>query len=225
MFVGPPLDESSSLLAELPPSLVQLLRQRNGFIAFDGGLHMRGICASPSWHSLERAWRGSVSIGTLFPNVAAADVPFAQDCVGDQFLLRGTHVLKLRAETGEVEDLGTELEAFLRAAHANPSEFLGLEPLEALHQRGLRLQPGQLIHVYPPFCTKESAQGVSLRPVPVDEALLGLSQFAAVISTVPDGRESAGQGCGVRCLTSGSRGPCGQGTSFLGRFSAHGPLT
>ena len=96
---------------------------------------MRGACREPAWHSLRED-----------------DIPFAEDAVGDQWILRGDQVLRLAAETGDVEPLG-----------------LGLHPLLQLHQEGGRLEPGQLISVYPPFCTKESADGVSLRPVPADE--------------------------------------------------------
>jgi hypothetical protein len=48
-------------------------------------------------------------------------------------------------------------------------ETLGLHALLQLHQEGGRLEPGELISVYPPFCTKESADGVSLRAVPAED--------------------------------------------------------
>jgi hypothetical protein len=42
-----------------------------------------------------------------------------------------------------------------------------------------RLQPGQLLNVYPPFCAKESANGVSLRAVPTDEQHAFLADLAS----------------------------------------------
>lgn len=50
-FMGPPFEEGSPLLVTLPGNLVGRLRQINGFILFEGGLHVRGVCADPEWHS------------------------------------------------------------------------------------------------------------------------------------------------------------------------------
>jgi hypothetical protein len=41
----------------------------------------------------------------MYSEVKIDDFPFAQDYLGDQFLLRSGSVLRLRDETGEVEDL------------------------------------------------------------------------------------------------------------------------
>ena len=51
------------------------------------------------------------------------------------------------------------------------------------------LLPGQVLSVYPPFCTKEAANGVSLRPVPVAEALAFLSEFSARIHSLSEGEQ------------------------------------
>jgi hypothetical protein len=43
---------------------------------------------------------------------------------------------------------------------------------------GGALEPGQLLNVYPPFCTAESGAGVSLAAVPVAERLPFLADLA-----------------------------------------------
>lgn len=48
------------------------------------------------------------------------------------------------------------------------------------------LDPGQVLHVYPPFCTKESGKGVSLKAVGCDEALSFLADFSRHRSGLPD---------------------------------------
>lgn len=53
-FTGPPMTDQS-LLKRLPTGYANLLRQINGFVAFRGGFHMRGICDGPEWHSLAAA--------------------------------------------------------------------------------------------------------------------------------------------------------------------------
>jgi len=46
MYLGPPIDDPA-ILESLPPELVDLLRRANGYVAYDGGLHVRGACHTP----------------------------------------------------------------------------------------------------------------------------------------------------------------------------------
>lgn len=163
-FQGPPIDDPA-ILEQLPKSLVSLLRSLNGFVQFGGGLHVRGACVEPDWHSLRHAWLGPESISNLFPAVRQDWVPFAEDCVGDQFLLNGAEVIRLSAETGELDDLGLSLGEFLRQANANPVEFLAMAPLLQFRKDHGDLPEGYLVQAYPPFCTMEAANGVSLGAV------------------------------------------------------------
>jgi hypothetical protein len=86
------------LAEELPADVRALLVDVNGFVAFDGALHVRGVSAEPSWHSLSDAWRGEKALHRLFPSIAPADVPFAQDALGNQFVLREDRVWRLESE-------------------------------------------------------------------------------------------------------------------------------
>ena len=93
---GPAITDHD-LLAKLPSDLRGLLEQINGFVQFGGGLHVRGACHDPAWHSLRHAWVGDAAFHRAYPAVRETDVPFAQDCVGDQFLLRDGAVVRLLA--------------------------------------------------------------------------------------------------------------------------------
>src|SRR6516164_10735934 len=111
-FTGPALNDPD-LLSELPGELARLLQQINGFILLEGGLHLRGACLAPLWHSLREAWLGQNAFHRLYPELTPQDIPFAQDCLGDQFLLREGMVWRLFAETGETETLEETLSQFL----------------------------------------------------------------------------------------------------------------
>src|SRR5262249_39670927 len=161
-FVGPAFEEGSLLIPALPDNLVGLLRQINGFILFEGGLHVRGVCADPEWHSLASVLKGPKALHVLYPSLHVSDIPFAQDCVADQYILRERVVHKLEAETATLTSLDLTLPEFCEVVQTNPVEFLGMQPLLRFQQDGGVLQPGQVLHVYPPFCTKEAANGVSL---------------------------------------------------------------
>jgi hypothetical protein len=186
-FTGPPVDDPETL-ARLPADLAAVLRRSNGYVRFHGGFHLRGACREPAWHSLRGAWDGPSSFARLYPEtVTTADVPFAEDCVGDQFLLRDGRVWRLLAETGDVEPLGVGLTDFLAAAEDDPVGYLSLNPLLQYHREGGRLEPGQLLSVYPPFCTAEAAEGVILAAVPAAERRRFLADLAAQLRGIPDG--------------------------------------
>src|SRR5215213_6037814 len=131
------------ILDRVPEDYRRLLNQINGFIMFDGGLHVRGAVLSPEWHSLRKVWIGDFALHRLFSPIEETDVPFAQDCLGDQFILRAGIVHRLNAEIGEVEGLGIDLETFLNRAQENPVEFLSLQPLLQFMAEGGKLKQGQ----------------------------------------------------------------------------------
>lgn len=176
---GPDIDDPDSL-GTLPEALSSLLQETNGFVLYHGGLHVRGAAASPVWHSLRHAIHGEEAFHRLYGAVLPADIPFAQDCFGDQFLLKDGAVFRLAAETGEIEKTSANLEDFFSSVSSNPFEFLAFDPK-------LRLEPGQLLHAYPPFCAARPERGYSLRAVPALELIQLHADFAKQISDVPDG--------------------------------------
>jgi hypothetical protein len=187
-YVGPPIDDAE-ILSRLPADLRRLLHDVNGYIAYGGGLHLRGACHAPEWHSLRAAWLGDNSIHRLFPTVGADDVPWAEDALGDQFLLRGGVVHRLEAETGSIESLAVDLAGFDERVRADPIEYLRLAPLVQFHRQGGSLHPGQLLSVYPPYCVAESARGVSLRAIAAADRLQWLSTLAREVGSLPDGAQ------------------------------------
>ncbi|HEV2913734.1 MAG TPA: hypothetical protein VGX92_10690 [Pyrinomonadaceae bacterium] len=175
------------ILDKVPEDYRHLLNQTNGFILSDGGLHVRGAVLAPEWHSLRKVWLGDFALHRLFPAIHESDVPFAQDCLGDQFILRGGIVYKLDAEIGKVEGLGMDLETFLNRTQENPVEFLSLQPLLQFMGDGGKLKMGQLLSVYPPFIARESADGVSFKAVSMFDRLGFLADFARQIAEIPEG--------------------------------------
>ena len=119
--------------------------ETNGWIRFSGGFHLRGLCDSPGWHSLLAAWRGAKALHLLFDNIRPTDLPFGQDCFGDQYLLRDGQVIHLHSETGEVDAMRIDFSEFLRQLCANPEALLNLPNwFNYLNSNGT-LSPGQLL--------------------------------------------------------------------------------
>jgi len=168
------------ILRELPPNLVRILSDTNGFILHDGALHVRGARITPEWHSLREALHGPTAFHTLYESVHTTDIPFAQDQFGDQFMLRDGQVLRLSSEDGDLEPFADSLDDFFGRVAEDIEGFLnaGL---------GHTMQPGQLLLAYPPFVFQESADGVSLKPVRAGEVILFHADLARQIRDIPDG--------------------------------------
>ena len=188
IFKGPPL-EDASVLQGLPGELFEILWQVNGFVAYAGGLHVRGFVDEPEWHSFSRYHSGEMALAKLFPQVKKYDFPFAQDFLGNQFLLRDSEVFKLRADTGEATSMRVDLAEFFEAANKDPVSYLSLELLALFHEQSGGLEPGQLIHTMPPLCLKREDKKLAMKAVPADNAISFLAHFARQINDAPEGTE------------------------------------
>jgi hypothetical protein len=132
-------------------------------------------------------WFGEDALHRQFPEVLPDDVPFAEDALGDQFVLRRGIVWKLAAECGEIASLNLSLPAFDAAVRADPDEFLELGPLHQFLSEGGTLEPGQLLSVVPPFLFNEAAGGVSVRAIPARQRVRFLSRLAREVRDLPNG--------------------------------------
>lgn len=178
-FKGP-LEYDQDLLEMLPEELAALLRSVNGFILYHGALHFRGASFALPWHDLRRAWHGDLGLHQLYDAVEQSDVPFAQDIFGDQFIWRNGMILRLWAETGEMEVVADSLDEFFHGVEDDIEDYLNVNTK-------VTVEPGQLISAYPPFCTKESAGGCSFRACPADEVITFHAEFARKIRCLTDG--------------------------------------
>lgn len=188
MYVGPPIDDAE-ILERVPAIYRHLLERTNGYVAYHGGLHVRGACLEPLWHSLRAAWFGDAALHRLYPAVQETDIPFAEDAMGDQFLIREDVVYRLFSETGEVESLGLDLYEFDQSARADPVEYLALAPLEQYRAEGGELKPGQLLSVFPPLIVKQDKAAPSYRAIDALERRRWLASLAEQLRGLPDGAQ------------------------------------
>jgi hypothetical protein len=188
IYKGPPI-EDPAVLQGLPGELFEVLWQVNGFVAYAGGLHVRGFVDDPEWHSFSRYHSGEMALSNLFQQVKKYDVPFGQDFLGNQFLLRDSEVFKLRADTGEVNSLRVDLAQFFEAAKEDPVSYLSLELLALFHEQFGALEPGQLIHTMPPLCLKRADKKLAMKAVAADNVIAFLANFARQINETPEGTE------------------------------------
>ena len=180
-YLGDKIDDFD-LFENLPDYLKHFYSITNGFVAFNGGLHIRGCVKSPKWHSLREYWIDDTKLSDLFNSIDKDDIPFAQDCFGDQYVIRENIIWRISAETDEIENLEICFNDFLEVAKTNPFELLHIEKIEPN-----TLEPGQIFNVFPPFCVDSSEY--SFKPVKIEEQIKYLSDFSKQIKNIPDGRD------------------------------------
>ena len=184
-YVGPPVDDQA-LLDELPRQLADIIRQTNGLVACGGAFHLRGACTDPAWHSLREAWQSPTAFATTYRSVRPTDIPFAQDALGEQYLLREGRVWRLSAESDEVETCAESLTEFLEQTSADAVRYLMLGPLVAFWNEGGVLAPGQLLSVYPPLVAEHNGR-YSYRAISAADRLGALASIASQARDLPDG--------------------------------------
>jgi hypothetical protein len=188
VYSGPPADDAD-MLVRVPPPLAAMLRERNGVVGFGGGLHVRGACREPAWHSLRHAWEGADALHQLFEEVRPGDLPLAEDAFGDQFLLREGKVLRLSGELGEMAPAADGLEEFFGRVLADPGRMLDYAPLLAFLAGGGELRPGQLLAAYPPFVLSAEGARRDIRAVDALERRRALADLARRLHGLPEGTE------------------------------------
>lgn len=184
-YKGPTIDDEE-VLQTLPLPFTALLREMNGFIIHRGALHVRGACHNPTWHSIRNVLFGDHALYHMYPEIKESDIPFGQDCVGDQFFLRSNFVYRLSAETGEIENLEMSFEQFIITAIEKPDEILLPEALYEFEKQGNVLQPGELINVFPPYVIKAESNR-SLKAISADELISFHADLSRQLENVPDG--------------------------------------
>ncbi len=187
-YQGPRL-KTPAPLEGLPDALFEILWQVNGFVAYAGGLHVRGMVEEPDWHSLEHYRSGEMALHKLFRGITDRDIPFGQDFLGNQFVLREDEVWKLRGDTGQVRPLGVDLPHFLDEARKDPVEYLELHLLARFSEQIGMLEPGQLVHTIPPLCMTREQNKLALKAAPAANTISFLANLARQIENVPEGAE------------------------------------
>jgi hypothetical protein len=160
-------------LVKLSP-IIKLLRKNIVKILYSGGLQIRSENADKPLLNVRTFQQGELALSSLYPLVRPGDYPVAQDCFGDQFLIRDNSVIKLMAETGDIEEFNCTWEQFLAWADEDPYDRLDLP-------ENLNLEIGKLLFAYPPFCTKEGANA-TIKPIDGEELIRFHAEFARQIN-------------------------------------------
>jgi hypothetical protein len=178
--------EDKEYFKTLPQELQDFYEQTNGLVAFQGGLTIRGCLNEPYWLSLKEACQGENALWKTYEELEQTDWMFAYDCCGDQYFLRKGEVFRLCAENGEIEGYGIDFWEFVESAMEEPEDYLDLQPLYGFFSEGGVLEPGELLHVYPPFIVENEEDGVQVAAAPFDMQMDFLKRLYLMIKDLDD---------------------------------------
>ncbi|MBL1108802.1 hypothetical protein JK361_30175 [Streptomyces sp. 5-8] len=167
-------------------SLGELLRRRNGFYAFLGALHVYPTVSGgdeisqSDWNS-EDLWKGQ------YPGLGQEYTAFAEDLFGGQFLYSESGVFQLDPETGEIEEISTDIEGWCAAILEEPEILTGYPLAEEWQELHGQLPAGKRLAPRKPFVLGGEFACDNLMLVNTVESLRWRAELAAKIRDVPDG--------------------------------------
>jgi hypothetical protein len=128
----------------LPGCVQDFLIEINGFTVRNNVYHIRGCVNSPDWHSLNEVWHGETKLSDLFNSVSPYDIPIAQDCTGNQFIIRQNRMYMLDVETDSLVLMKINFQEFIRQIAE-----LSYDELQDSNMQNVEVAPGQHFSYYP----------------------------------------------------------------------------
>lgn len=166
-------------MREIPLELATYLESGQPLWLYHGNLQIRSLSAEPKWNNLHRYWSGERAFHRAYNSLSESDIPFAQDCFGDQFFLRMGQVFKLLCETDDIVATGLDFPNWLTWVGEDPEERLNLNI-------SAPLSPGKLLSAFPPFCFKQGSS-TSIKEITMDEVHDFHADIASKIRNMADG--------------------------------------
>jgi hypothetical protein len=166
--------------------LLALLRERNGFYAYESALHVfpatekTGVMDLDQWNS-DELWRkeyGSMADRCLF---------FAEDAFGQPFVLRDDRVFTMESENGELEEIAEDLEGWARWILDDPDFATGYPLAREWQEMRGPLAPGKRLFPGVPFVLDGAYEIENLAEVDAIKAMRLRGKLARQLKNVPPG--------------------------------------
>ena len=167
--------------------LAQLLATRNGFLAFDGALHVLPIGHVDQGYDLTR-WNSHTLWRNMYDNVQGC-LFFAEDIFGEQFCIVDDQICRFDPETGEYDLMAESLEEW---AYYMLDDFItetGYPIVQAWQTHHGALPHGQRLVPIIPFILGGRFSLENLRPLDAAEGMRQRAIVAQQVRNLPDGTD------------------------------------
>jgi len=166
--------------------LAGLLRERNGFYAFESALHVFpfgvwGKGGTLNDWSMEQTWKHE------YDGLADDMLCFAEDIFGDQFCLRGGEICRFDAETGEVKPIADSLERWAKCVLDDYELLTGYPLAHEWQSRNGPLPAGKRLMPKIPFVLGGRFELANLSPIDAVSGMRSRGNLARQIRDLPDG--------------------------------------
>jgi len=106
------------------PGLKKLLTEKNGFLAFEGALHVFPSGSTACGFSIEQ-WNSQDLWKHAYGDMIGEILFFAEDIFGDQFGIRNGSIYRFKPETAELEKAASSIEGWAGRILSNPNVEVG----------------------------------------------------------------------------------------------------
>ncbi len=172
---------------EIGRALLDLLRHKNGFFAFESALHVLPMGSHPDcltlefWNDLE-TWKGCY--GRLIPMPVLF---FAQDVYGNQFGITQEGIFLFFSEFAEFEPVAKTLADWGDIFLADWRGFSGYDLAHAWQAQNGMLKEGERLIPKIPFVVGGKYEVANLYKGPIVEAMRFRASLAGQVDAIPDG--------------------------------------
>ena len=189
------LDEAlvAQALAEVGhrDELLKLLRNKNGFYAFESALHVFPLVMDDWFNSQDLVrWNAPTLWKHAYGKQAETLFAFAEDIFGYQFCSKGDQIVRFDPETGDTERVCSSVEEWATLICNDYNFQTGYPVAKAWQaQHGPLKQGNRLVPIYP-LISKEGSYDVSnFYEVDDLKGMLSRANFAQQIRDVQDGQQ------------------------------------
>jgi len=168
--------------------LLEWLKQKNGFYAFESALHVFPIGAKDGVMDLETwnrpdAWRGT------YAGLADGYLFFGEDIFGNQFCLKRDGIGSFDAETGAVTHLADNLSGWAKLILSDFELHTGQRLAHAWQSQNRPLKPGERLVPKTPFVTGGEYAIQNLAAIEASRGMTFRGDLAVQIRDLPDGTQ------------------------------------
>lgn len=163
-----------------------LLSARNGWLAFDGALHLLPVGVPASGHSVE-AWNAPALWREAYGDLITDHVFFAEDLFGEQFCFHDNQICQFNPETADTEPIADTLSDWAAIILSDPEVLTGLPLAREWAKQHVPVTADQRLVPKMPFVLNGAYELDNLYasdPVPV---MRFRGDLARQLKDVPDG--------------------------------------
>jgi len=166
--------------------LAELLRQKNGFYAFEGALHVLPALRAPGEYGLKE-WNSRDLWRACYQELAQGCFFFAEDIFGGQFCLCDGSIMSFDPETGPKEIVGLNIDEWARSMLENYDLLSGHRLVHEWQAQHGALPSGYRLVPKTPFVLGGDFAIDNLFPLDVVRAMRSRANLAIQIKCLPDG--------------------------------------